>query len=59
MVSGHRGQVRPRGMLPFDGMSKRFSRFYGFKRFIEVGAAHQVSGAAQFSMEILIKSLSD
>ena len=62
MVSGHRGQVHPRGMLPFDGMSKRFSRFYGFKRFKrfkEVGAAHQVSGAAQFSMEILIKSLSD
>ena len=46
-------------MLPFDGIPKRFSRFYGFKRFKEVGATHQVSGAAQFSMETLIKSLSD
>ena len=59
MVSGHRDQVRPRGMLPFDGMPKRFSRFYGFKRFKGVGAAHQVRSAAQFSMETLIKSLSD
>ena len=33
MVSGHRDQVRPRDMLPFDGMPKRFSRFYGIKRF--------------------------
>ena len=59
MVSGHRDQVRPQGMLPFDGMSKRFSRFYGFKRFERVGAAHQVRSAAQFSIETLIKSLSD
>ena len=53
MVSGHRDQVRP------WGMPKRFSRFYGFKRFKGVGAAHQVRSAAQFSMEALIKSLSD
>ena len=53
MVSGHRDQVRPRGM------PKRFSRFYGCKRFKGVGAAHQVRSAAQFSMETLIKSLSD
>ena len=46
-------------MLPFDGMPKRFSRFYGFKRFEAVGAAHQVRSAAQFSKEALIKSLSD
>ena len=46
-------------MLPFDGMPKRFSRFYGFKRFKGVGAAHQVRSTAQFSMKTLIKSLSD
>ncbi|MBS5035359.1 MAG: hypothetical protein KHZ23_01740 [Dialister sp.] len=56
MVSGHRDQVRPWGMLPFDGMLKRFSRFYGFKG---VGAAHQIRSAAQFFMKTLIKSLSD
>ena len=41
MVYSHRDQVRPRGM------PKRFSRFYGFKRFKGVGAAHQVRSAAQ------------
>ncbi|MCI6781297.1 MAG: hypothetical protein MR569_05110 [Dialister sp.] len=59
MVSGHRDQVRPRGMLPFDGLPKRFIWFYGFKRLKGVDAAHQVRSAAQFSMETLIKSLSD
>ena len=49
MVSDHRDQVRPRGMLPFDDMPKRFSRFYRCKRFKGVGAAHQVRSAAQFS----------
>lgn len=38
-------------MLPFDGMPKRFSRFYGFKRFTGVGAAHQVRSTAQFFYE--------
>ncbi len=34
-------RVSPWGVLPFDYVRKRFSGFYGFKRFKGGGAAHK------------------
>ena len=46
-VRGSGFGVRPRGVLPFDYVRKRFSGFYRFKRFKGVGAAHKNREAPQ------------
>ena len=41
IIQGSGFRVRPRGVLPFDYVRKRFSGFYSFKRFKGGGAAHK------------------